>query len=156
MDYKYLSCKGFFIDLVDRANKANIGNLSSVNSDVWDIISMLRGPDIVNAERLKWITVARLRAIVGLDYSRIDKNYEPLTPYEMKTRDYALNQSNAHFQEHWRRAVISVRKLYGYDLNTETKMPTAVPIGGEKKKTKVVKKARKKAVKHQRSKKARR
>ncbi len=81
------------LDLVVR--ELNKGDEAS--SELWDILSALRGPDASGCAGIKYGTTARLRAIIGLehqDYANTDNG-----PIEDLT-DRDVQRAGAHFAQH--------------------------------------------------------
>ena len=125
-------------------------------SDACCIMSGFRGPDdakdeqadyqgpgqplrLTTTERLKWLTTARIRAVVlGMvpeDDSKLDHHIisgaslqylnglvvraDPLSEEEMEERDRMLRQGSLHFRNHYIGAVTSIKRTYGYCLAYE-------------------------------------
>lgn len=93
------------------------------------ILSALRGPDFVKVddngfvpkgglERLKFLTTARIRAIVTPNYFG-DINPIPLTEYERIERNEFILYSPRHFKSHYQEAVLAIKEVFGYDLRHE-------------------------------------
>ena len=97
------------------------------SSDLWHILTALRGPDHhENTNRLKDTTTARIRGFIGLkpyntSFGATIQN-TPLADYRRIQRDDCLSSADDHFRSHYNRAVASIQDLYGYDLETETKV----------------------------------
>jgi hypothetical protein len=108
--------------------------------DAHDIISGFRGPDVVpdtmTDNRIKWLTTARIRAIlfrmVPEDAPELEGSVgcyfyhygimvraNPLSEEEMKERDDALPYLAVHFRGHYTKAVQAVRRTYNYCLEHE-------------------------------------
>lgn len=96
------------------------------SSDLWHILTALRGPDNDNTSGLKEAATARIRGFIGLkpyntSFGAIIQD-TPLADYRRIQRDDYLSSANGHFRSHYNRAVASIQDLYGYDLETETKV----------------------------------
>lgn len=89
--------------------------------EIWHIVSALRGPDHGN-DRLKELTTARIRAIVGISSKHVTVHSYPLTIEERQERDILLSEASQHFRSHYRDACIAIRFFYGYNLQTEEKV----------------------------------
>ena len=102
---------------------------------VWDIITALRGPDymkdditdnFISSIRLKELTTARIRAVIGVKRPVRGWTLEsPLTPAEQEEREVLLTHASPHFHNHYFNAVEAVKAIYGYDLRGERKIPEA-------------------------------
>ena len=106
----------------------DILNTGTENSKLlWDILSALRGPDFENSYYIKDLTTGRIRAIIGLrsGNSRFVVSPRSLTPVQLQRRTFQALSKNGvpeHFRNHYDTAANAIRKLYGYDLETETKI----------------------------------
>ena len=101
------------------------------DGDLWNVLSALRGCDVINDNTSKHYTTMRLRAVLGLNSSILGNdqgkipasNERPLIRREQLARNKSLAKTPLHFQQHWNLAIKSVRYATGYDLDTETKVP---------------------------------
>lgn len=98
---------------------------------LWDILSALRGPDIlyppVLVRELKELTTARIRAAIGLRDNTTAcfmVSLDPLSPENRSSRDSILKEltSLTHFRWHYQEAVKAIRELFKYDLIEEKKL----------------------------------
>lgn len=92
------------------------------HGEVWAILSALRGPDSGNDE-LKYLTTARIRAVLGLQVCGLMVNYHPLNDEQKVERDRLLSRASPHFTRHYQEAVVEIRKAKGYDLFEERAAP---------------------------------
>ena len=94
-------------------------------TNLWDILTALRGPDVtpllteVEQLRLKKLTTARIRRIVGLFLQYAMTTTVPLTEKECTERDLLLIKAPEHFRSHYFDAVRAIKMVYGYDLEAE-------------------------------------
>lgn len=96
-------------------------------SELWDILSALRGPDSVNQRSLKYATTAAIRHVIGMTgkinqngglYNNLTINYiQPIgwnspSSYEI-VRDVCRSFSGTsdHFASHYARAVLALKKI---------------------------------------------
>jgi hypothetical protein len=87
-----------------------------IRQDFWAIVSALRGPDS-DDYHLKWLTTARVRAVIGVDPSSpIDVNTEPLTTNELDERRVMLRETFRHFTDHFVMAQAVIHKVYGVEI----------------------------------------
>jgi hypothetical protein len=87
-----------------------------IRTDFWSIVSALRGPDSDDYQ-LKWLTTARIRAVIGLDISEpIDINPRPLNREELEHRTIMLRDTFRHFADHFEMAKAVIYKVYGVEI----------------------------------------
>lgn len=114
------------LDMIRRANKLYCYPFHQEEKDItlWNLVSMLRGPDENLVTQVKWLTVSRLRSVVGVRNRYLDVNHEPLSDSQRYLRDKILKEASTHFNQHWDNAINSVRKMYNYDLTEDKEMVT--------------------------------
>ncbi|KKK54954.1 hypothetical protein LCGC14_3079480 [marine sediment metagenome] len=125
----------FIMDLHQRAMKIENSLMRDVY--VYRILTALRGPDRYHnsdAIALKWLTTARLRAIVflhidGFNFALwnktafMDVNTMPLNADQVRERDILMEICDPHFRDHIYLAYEGIRELYDYDLKEEVMLP---------------------------------
>ena len=129
---KYLMDFEWLTKLLERAREKEIPNKITGDYSLWNILTALRGPDNVvfnditnENQRLKGLTTARIRAILGIEEDAFYVRALPLTPDEIIERDELLEKSmrqhptsqfqNTHFFSHFILAILALRRL-GYNI----------------------------------------
>ena len=125
---------GWLNELMRVAREGEISNKITGDYSLWNILTALRGPDFgTNSEnqRLKELTTARIRGILGIVEDRFYVKSDSLTPDEIEERDDLLERSvrsplfdgpyqNTHFFSHFVLAMLALKNL-GYDVPDEEK-----------------------------------
>lgn len=96
----------------------HLANKEGWSTDVQAILSVLRGPDDQAGDNLKYLTIARIRAIVAPAYIGA-KNHLPLTGDQRAERNKLLADGNTHFRCHYAAAVTAIKSIYNYNLEFE-------------------------------------
>lgn len=118
-------------ELMERAKKKEIENKMTGDYTIWNILTALRGPDIIFSydvtnehQKLKELTTARIRGILGIPEENFYIRRLPLTAIEIAERDCLLEKSvnqtstkfqNTHFFLHFTMAILALSTL-GYDV----------------------------------------
>lgn len=117
-------------ELMKRAGENLVTNEITDDYTIWNILTALRGPDnvipndIANENlRLKELTTARIRGILGITKEDVCIRDQPLTDAEIKERDNLLEKSmhqnlryqDTHFFLHFSLAISALERL-GYDI----------------------------------------
>ena len=120
-------------NIIKKTKEAELAGPTGDERDiqVWNIVSMLRGPDedlhVQNKQALKRLTVSRLRHVIGMNSQYLDSNPEPLNSSEEGERANLLAKASDHFRAHWRQAVAAVKMIYGYDLDADAPVSQVEP-----------------------------
>lgn len=93
----------------------------------WSVVSALRGPDVPNNavhnpksaekwDKLKDLTTARLRGILGMSDCNLDIRTKPLSEVEIHLRNKLLDWAGSgHFKTHFVNAIYVLRRS-GYEV----------------------------------------
>jgi hypothetical protein len=120
------SQRDFIRDIINLIGLVNASGISNANEALQDILAALRGPDTVLAApttnaMLKWLTTARIRAIVCPKYHG-EVNFTVLTVEQCIRRDWLLATGSGHFNGHYYGACLAIESIFGYNLFNETKL----------------------------------
>lgn len=93
------------------------------SSQLWNILSALRGPD-TGSVALKQITTGRVRASIGLrpgdgGLYTVFKRPLNLTERQIRSEELHKDETQSHFREHYEKAVCAIHNLLDYDLYVE-------------------------------------
>ena len=90
-------------------------------SALWNLLTVLRGPDDGNDE-LKRLTTARIRGFLGFRSPIYIYKTDKLTEEQRDRRDILLDQGSIHFSSHYSCATSVIRNFWRYDLYDERKV----------------------------------
>ena len=92
--------------------------------DAWDILSFWRACDVeqsceLGRGRLKQLTTDQVRMFLASLYDA-DFIFWPLSSTDMTRRQEELLKAPQHFRQHWTAVVSGIRRVFGFDFETET------------------------------------